>query len=270
MTTPKKTRVALLGCGALSHLFAENLTRALGEDFVLTAAYCRDEGHRAAFADTFHCRAAASISDLLADAPDYVVEFAGGAALKACAVEILEHTNLIGASAGALADTAFFDNVKEAARTHGTRFFVPGGAIGGLDVLQSFALMGNCDFSIETRKAPGSLEGAPGLAGRTLSREREELVFEGTPTEAIKQFPKNVNVAVASSLAAGAAAPKLILRSIPGATTTTHHIRVANDLSHVELTFTSRPDPANPRSSTSTAWSVLALLKNLTSPVAFY
>lgn len=270
MTTQKKTRIALLGCGALSHLFAQNLTRALGDDFVLSTAYCRDDVNRTAFAETFHCRAATSVTDLLADAPDYVVEFAGGMALKGHAVEILEHTNLIGASVGALADTAFLEAVRETARLHGTRFFVPGGAIGGLDVLQSFALMGNCDFSIETRKAPGSLEGAPGLAGRTLSRETEELVFEGTPEEAIKQFPKNVNVAVASSLAAGAKAPKLILRSVPGAKTTTHHIRVANDLSQVELTFTSRPDPSNPRSSTSTAWSVLALLKNLTSPVAFY
>lgn len=39
---------------------------------------------------------------------------------------------------------------------------------------------------------------------------------------------------------------------------------------HCELFFHSAYDPKNPCSSTSTAWSVLALLKNLESPISYF
>ena len=39
---------------------------------------------------------------------------------------------------------------------------------------------------------------------------------------------------------------------------------------HAELSIASKPDPANPKSSTSAAWSVIALLRNLVSDVVFF
>lgn len=56
----------------------------------------------------------------------------------------------------------------------------------------------------------------------------------------------------------------------PGLTVNTHHIDVKAGEMHCELFFHSAYDPKNPRSSTSTAWSVLALLKNLESPISYF
>ncbi len=263
------TTVALLGCGALARLFARHLPDVL-PDVRLTGAFCRTPEACQAFAADFGCRAAASLEELLADAPDYVVEFAGGGAVRAHARAVLEKTNLITASIGAFADPAFFEDVKSVAQTHGTRLFLPNGAVGGLDLLQTFALMGGARLEIENKKAPRSLNGAPYLAGRALSETQPETVFTGSVQDAIAGFPKNVNVAIAASVAASAPDAVVTIRSVPGAAENTHRIKIRNDLMHAELTIASQPDPANPKSSTSTAWSVLALLKNLTSSVVIF
>lgn len=79
-----------------------------------------------------------------------------------------------------------------------------------------------------------------------------------------------MNVAVAASLAAAAPDAVVTIHSVPGKTENVHRLKVRNALMHAELTIASKPDPANPKSSTSTAWSVLALLKNLTSEVVVF
>ena len=263
------TTVALLGCGALARLFALHLSEVL-PDVRLTGAFCRTTDVCQTFASRFGCRAAASLDELLADNPDYVIEFAGGGAVRAHARAVLEKTNLITASIGAFADPAFLEDLESVARAHGTRLFLPNGAVGGLDLLQTFALMGGARLEIENEKAPRSLNGAPYLAGRALSEAHPETVFTGSVQDAIAGFPKNVNVAVAASVAASAPDALVTIHSVPGAAENTHRIKIRNDLMHAELTIASKPDPANPKSSTSTAWSVLALLKNLTSSVVIF
>ena len=90
-------------------------------------------------------------------------------------------------------------------------------------------------------------------------------------TDAINGFPKNVNVAVAAALASDRLQNATVqITSDPEATENIHHIVLKNQLMRAELTVAGKPDPANPKSSTSTAWSVVALLKNLASPISFF
>lgn len=143
--------------------------------------------------------------------------------------------------------------------------------MGGFDALRTLNLVGIDEIEIENRKAPGSLNGAPYLQGVPLPEDRENDVFSGTAREAIAAFPKNVNVAVASALAASDPdQAKVRIHSVPGMTRNTHIIRAGNALGAVTLQFDSCPDPKNPRSSTITAWSTAALLRELASPVRFF
>ncbi|MCI5896768.1 MAG: DUF108 domain-containing protein, partial [Sutterella sp.] len=81
----------------------------------------------------------------------------------------------------------------------------------------------------------------------------------------------NVNVAVASAIASESMDTAIVrVKSDPETTRNTHSIRLTNDLMQAQLTISSRPDPANPKSSTSTAYSVVALLKNLANPIEFF
>jgi len=137
-------------------------------------------------------------------------------------------------------------------------------------VLRTAALMGVEEATFESTKSPQSLSGAPGLMGVELPADRETLAFEGGVEEAVRGFPKNINVAAATASAADAPNVRVRLVARPGLTVNTHHIDVKAGEMHCELFFHSAYDPKNPRSSTSTAWSVLALLKNLESPISYF
>lgn len=224
-------RAAVIGCGALGTILVTNFARA--EGWTLTGVMARTRAHAEALAANAGCRAATTLEELLADKPDLVVEIAGIGAAKAYGEAVLEAgCDFVLVSAGALADADWKARMTETALRTGRRIHVASGAIGGFDVLRTAALMG-----VE---------------------------------EAVRGFPKNINVAAATASAADAPNVRVRLVARPGLTVNTHHIDVKAGEMHCELFFHSAYDPKNPRSSTSTAWSVLALLKNLESPISYF
>lgn len=262
-----KKRIALIGYGALSHIFLDVFSQHLTDSCELCGVLTRPTPDESAPFTFFE-----DLSALLAARPDYVLEFAGGGAVREYGETVLKNgISLIIVSIGALADDELYARLREAAQLGGSRLHLPCGALGGLDVLRTMSLAGVEEISIENRKPPAGLNGAPYLQGRTLPEDCETQVFSGTAREAIAAFPHNVNVAVAASLAA--ADPdraQVQITSVPGLAQNTHIVRARSALAQVEFSIASLPDPANPRSSTVTAWSVAALLRELTSPVSFF
>lgn len=263
-------KVAVLGAGALATILVRAVEKTLPNAVRIVAIAARTPEHAEKLARECGAAWGTNVEALLAQKPDMIVEFAGGAALRENARKILEAgVDLIAASVGAFADQALLAELEAAAEKTGAKIYIPNGAVGGLDLLQTYAMMGDARLEIENIKAPKSLEGAPGLGGRPLPGE-EAVVFEGGVAEAIEGFPKNVNVAVAAKLAAGVEDACVRVVSRPDAAESVHRIRVANQLMRAELTIASKPDPQNPRSSISTAWSVAALLKQLTARVVYF
>lgn len=265
--------VALLGAGALATIVVRAVAERFPEDYRIVAVAARTPEHAEKLASEVGAAPETTVEGLLRHQPDLVIELAGGGALRENALRILSGgADLVAVSVGAFADRAFLAEAEAQAKALGRRIYVPNGAVGGLDLLQTYAMMPEAKLYIENVKAPKSLAGAPGLGDRVLRETGpEEEVFSGAVTDAIAGFPKNVNVAVAASLAAGVGdAAHVRVVSRPGATESVHRIRVSNAQMHAELSIASKPDPANPRSSTSTAWSVVALLKQLASPVVLF
>lgn len=265
-------KVAIIGYGALGKILAEVIQTKLSEQYALAGVWSRSiEKHEEELSKR-RISTYPSLEALLKDTADYVVEIAGVEAARAYGVQVLNAgKHLVLTSVGALADDAFSAALKHAAMQSDKKVYVTSGAVGGFDIFQSIALMGNAVGRIETWKAPKGLAGAPGLAGRSISETEEELVFDGTARDAIAAFPKNVNVAVASASASvGVDAMKTLITSCPGKSTNTHKITVENDTVTAVLQVSSRPDAKNPKSSVVTAWSVAALLANLASPIEFY
>ena len=264
-------RLAIIGCGALGRILATNVDKLLKEQYTITGVYDLNTENAKKLAADVNTKAYAAIEELYADKPDYTVEIAGIPAAKAYGEEILRNvSDLIVVSVGSLADEAFKERLIDAANASGHKLYVVNGAIGGFDLMQVFALMGVNQVSIESTKAPRSLNGAPYLEGRELSETEEETVFCGNVKEAIAGFPKNVNVAVATALASECPQTEVRIRSVPGRKENTHAISLQGEYMKAEIKVTSTPDPVNPKSSVSAAWSVVALLKNLASPVFFY
>lgn len=282
----QRKKTAVLGCGALGALIAEGVSRDLAGDWQLTGVMARTASSAEALAARTGCKAFTDIESLLATQPDIVAEAAGTEAARLHAETILRSgSSLILLSAGVLADAGFAQRLREAAREGGSVLYVASGAVGGFDLMRTLAFrerqlarLGQAPLSgqeftvrVDNLKAPGSLNGAPFLKGQPLPEDRREDVFAGSAAEAIAGFPKNVNVAVASAAAsAGMERTAVTIVSDPALEENTHRIHVQGFGVRADMEFASLPDPENPRSSTMSAWSVLALLDELASPLRFF
>ena len=93
---------------------------------------------------------------------DVVVEAASQKAVPAIArAALAAGKKLMIMSVGALADREFFAEVKALAKEHGSRVYLPSGAISGLDGLKSASIGTIRSVTLTTTKNPGGLKGAP-------------------------------------------------------------------------------------------------------------
>ena len=89
------------------------------------------------------------------------------------------------------------------------------------------------------------------------------MVFRGTAKEAIAQFPTRVNVTVAASRASvGPEQMQVTMQSSPYFKGDTQRVEIRNpQVRAVVDVYSATPDIA--------AWSVVAVLQNITSPIVF-
>jgi aspartate dehydrogenase len=153
------------------------------------------------------------------------------------------------------------------ARKTGARIVVPTGALLGLDAVRA-AAEGRVDsVTIESRKPPRGLEGAPWLVRHGIevgSIAAPLRVFEGNAFDAAAGFPANVNVAAALALAGiGPERTRVEIWADPTITRNIHTIRVEADAARFTMTIENVPSPENPRTGQITALSMLACLRGL-------
>jgi aspartate dehydrogenase len=154
------------------------------------------------------------------------------------------------------------------ARETGARIVVPTGALLGLDAVRACAEGEVASVSIETRKPPRGLAGAPYLVEHGIEVEglaEARRVFQGNALDAARGFPANVNVAAALALAGlGPERTAVEIWADPGVTRNTHTIRVEAEAARLTMTIENVPS-ANPKTGKITPLSVLACLRGLTS-----
>lgn len=266
-----KKKIAVIGYGALSKIFLDLFKIHLANDYDINGILIKNQDKRND-AISLGYNTYGNLEELFLDKPDYVAEFASASAIKEYSIEILNKgINLIIVSVGALEDENFYKEIKNAAINSGAEIFVASGAIGGFDLMRTFALDSSAQAKIQTSKSPKSWDGAPYLENITLSKSNKEIIFQGNAKEAIKGFPKNVNVAVATSIAvSGVENTQVELISVPEAKGNTHKISLESQVAKATIEITAKKDLNNPKSSVITAWSVVALLKNLVDVIKFF
>ena len=160
--------------------------------------------------------------------------------------------------------------VKRARQT-GARIVVPTGALLGLDAVRA-AAEGRIDsITIETRKPPAGLMGAPYLVRHGIDMMDVTMplrVFVGNARDAALGFPANVNVAAALALAGiGPLRTKVEIWADPGLTRNVHIITVEAEAARFTMRIENVPSDDNPRTGKITPLSVLACLRGLVSPL---
>lgn len=196
---------------------------------------------------------------------DLIVEAATQQALLEFGPTVLAAgRDLMVLSVGALVEV--LDEWSALAAAHRARILVPSGAIAGLDAVKG-AREGRVDrVTMETRKPPRGLAGAPWIVERGIDLEaiREEtLVFEGPAAAAVKAFPANVNVVAALSLAGiGPARTTIRVFAVPGQARNQHRVTVEGEFGRLVVEIENVPSE-NPRTGKLSYLSTIAMLREL-------
>jgi aspartate dehydrogenase len=203
------------------------------------------------------------LDDLVA-ASDIVVEASTQAHLADIAPRTLgAGKDLVVLSCGGLLGRADWIALAEA---KGARIHVPSGAIAGLDGIKGACVGAIGAVTMETRKPPQGLAGAPWIVERGIDLDgiREEtLIFEGPATAACRAFPANVNVLAALSLAGiGPERTTIRIFATPGLTRNTHRVTATGEFGSLTLEIANVPSE-NPRTGRLSYLSTIALLRDL-------
>ncbi len=252
-------RLAVIGCGAIGSVIVEGVAGGLVDaEIVALMDVFPDKCMRLAAKrlDAGMPAVTDSLDDLLDASPDIVVEAASQEAVRSYGVEIVARgIDLVVMSVGALLDKGLREKLVKVAHASGASIYVPTGAIAGLDAVRALRPAGIYRVLLRTRKPPRALGygelGAP------------ETVFRGKASEAVKRFPRNINVVAALYLASGVE-PEVEIIADPGVERNIHEITVEAEASRIHIVVENKPSPTNPKTSHLAALSVVELLRKLT------
>jgi len=257
--------VAIAGLGAIGLPLARALDNGV-DGLRLVAVSARDGAKARANLQTF--REPPPVVELpeLAEA-DIVVEATPASLFERVALPAIEAGRiLVPSSVGALLPRM---HLVRLAQQTGARIIVPTGALLGLDAVRAAAEGPVDSVTIETRKPPNGLAGAPYLEKHgidVLGITEPTIVFEGNAFDAAAGFPANVNVAAALALAGiGPARTRVRIWADPTLTRNVHTIRVEADAARFTMTIENVPSEGNPKTGKLTALSLLACLRGMVS-----
>ncbi len=262
----KTLTVGIAGLGAIGLHLARALDAGV-EGLALHSVAARDHAKAAANLAGFRNPPPIVSLTALAEA-DVVVEAAPSSIFEEVATAAIEAGRIfVPSSVGALLPRM---HLVERARQTGARIIVPTGALLGLDAVRAAAEGDVSSVTIETRKPPRGLVGAPYLEQHGIDvlavGDTAQLVFKGNAFDAAQGFPANVNVAAALALAGiGPERTMVEIWADPHVTRNTHTIRVEAAAVRLTMTIENVPSEENPRTGKITPLSILACLRGLTS-----
>lgn len=246
MEKTEKTKIGIIGCGAIGTLIAKAAEKKLlvCDELVL---YDKDLRKAENLRSSLHHPVAIvdGIQELLRSKPKVIIEAASQQAAREYTKQITaEGVDLIVMSTGALLGL----NLKS------SKIHVPSGAIGGLDALSSATLAGIKELVLTSRKNPLALE---------MNNAEATVVYDGSAEEAARLYPREMNVAATLALTVKPARVQVKIISDPSIQRNTHEINVKWQFGEMLLRFANDPHPENPRTSALAAWSAIRLLKTI-------
>jgi len=261
-------RIGILGAGSIG----ETLARAIDNATI--------PANLVGLADQNSSRAATLVSSLkqsppvvsiehLVELSDLVVEAASQAAVPLVVPACLaQKKSVLVLSVGALLGKE--DWLRQAAE-QGSGFYVPTGAIVGLDAVKAASLGKIHMAQLSSRKPVAALRDAKFVLEKGIRLDDlkdDTVILEGPAVEVCRAFPATSNVAAALQLALGSSA-KLHVRILasPGSKRNVHEIVVDGEVGTLRMSAENLPMESNPRTSKIAAFSAIALLRQITGSV---
>lgn len=249
--------IGLIGAGAIAHFLLKELNEKPQNNLRITSVFVRDKAKYQSLEANFGVTLYTEFDAFLNSDIDIVVEAANIEAVKTLLPTAMKQKDVVIISIGAFAEEELLVELNNLANEYNKKVYLPSGAIGGLDLLQNAHALGTVtSVSLTTSKPARSL----------INKEIEEatVIFEGNASEAIKQFPKNMNVSIVLALASiGFEQTKVTLVADPQIDKNIHQIDVTGDFGEASFIIKNNPLPENPKTSYLAAMSILGTLKRL-------
>ncbi|MDH5375094.1 MAG: aspartate dehydrogenase [Candidatus Bathyarchaeota archaeon] len=236
-------KVGIIGCGAIGTVISRAIERRIVEcDELVLYDYNIEKAEKLKKSLHFSVTVVKNLGEMIKLEPAVIVEAASQQAVRDYMDRILaENIELIVMSVGALLDL----NIKS------NKIHIPSGAIGGVDAISSASLAGVDQVILTTSKNPRALD---------MDNREEKLVYEGTAEEAVRLFPREMNVAATLALTAQPEKVKVKIISDPKVDRNVHEIKIKWKHGDMLLKFSNDPHPENPKTSALAAWSAIKLL----------
>ena len=250
-------KVGIIGCGAIANIITSNM---VSEKNGIDIAYFYDKDiERAENLASLANGVAVLDFEVMLDKVDLVLECASPNSVKQFAPTVLESgCDMIVMSVGAFMDIDFYLEVEKIAKKNNAKIHLPSGAIVGLDGIKTVANFGLKEIKLITRKSPRSL-------GKDI--DVEEVLFEGKASQAVKEFPLNINVAATISVACQKDIDVKIIVD-PKVDRNVHEITAKGDFGEFRTTTMNYPCTANPKTSMLAALSAIKLLKSFNDTIS--
>jgi len=191
---------------------------------------------------------------------DVVFEAASQQAVSQYAAVVLEaHKDIVIMSIGSLFDDSLRVKLENLARKHNRKIYLPSGAVCGIDGVLAAGIDKLDSVTLVTTKPPASL-------GKTV--DERTIVFRGNAREAVKEFPRNINVAACLSLAGvGFDETKVEIVADPVETRISHKILAHGKFGRLRAEVENMPNPKNPQSSYMASLSAISTLRRIIYPL---
>lgn len=260
-------RAGIIGCGAIGGVIADAVVHKFSDAIKLLGVCDVDKEKARKLLEKLKVDAAILSRDELIQKCDLIIEAASGSISYKVAKEALEAgKDVMVMSTGGLLSRA---DIFKLAKKKGAKIYLPSGAICGLDGVKSAMMRNIKSVTLTTRKPPAGLEGAPYVVEKNIdlnSITEETVIFEGSAEDAVKGFPKNVNVSATLSLCGlGAKNTKVRIITSPGYKSNSHEVEMEGDFGKLKACTENVPMPDNPKTSYLAALSAIATLKNIIS-----
>ncbi len=261
-------KICIIGCGSMGTALTEatsgmeKVERIFVHDIIRESADSLEKR----FPDTV--TAVNRPEDLFGEI-DLLIEAASHEAVRKFVPSALEKgVDTIIMSVGALGDDELLNRCRKAADAGGARIIIPSGAVAGVDAIVSASAGRIDEVRLTTIKNPKSLKGSRDyLMGKGINIDNlaeRTVIFEGKAREAVKAFPKNVNVAATISIAGiGFERTAVTVIADPDAERTEHHIEVEGEAGTIKTMVRNIPDEKNPGTSHLAVLSAIAATRNM-------
>lgn len=249
--------LGIIGCGAIG----SDVAKAADKMDEIDKIYLFDKKKNASkkLVQILNKAVIKPVEDFLNDV-DVVFEAASQKAVEEYAeVVINAGKDFVLMSVGSLFDDKFRIKLEKIAKKNSCKIYIPSGAVCGIDGILSASIDYIDEVTLVTTKPPESL----GI--KTNSRR---VIFKGKARDAVKIFPRNINVAASLSLAGvGFDKTNVEIVADPVETRINHKILAHGKFGRLRAEVENMPNPNNPKTSYMASLSAIATLKKIINPI---